>query len=376
MSGTLPDFLVERVNREAKNEGVSYKLIEDKEGLSYTPFKLERYQEVLITKENVNEKIIDEISKNFKKGFNQFVVLNTVERAQKMFKVLKEKLNEKNTENIFLLHSQFTYGDRSKKEEEVIRILKKEKKNSVILVATQVIEISLDISCDVMYTELAPADALGQRGGRINRGNKYWKKNGKQFIIKIFQPENELPYDKDVMQNTDKVLKSGVYSYLKLKDVCNQVYGRNYFEKFEENWNSQINGMPLITVNGMDGIFEKTSLFGKSPQEVVFSEEKGNSLIVRLEKQPKFEVIPWTYYQGDERKLKVENKAKVPLWWYFKDEKEHGKDNLQWFEYVIKEIGRKRRVFWICRLPYEYEYGFDVSQVGEENPEGVNPNIL
>ena len=38
-----------------------------------------------------------------------------------------------------------------------------------ILVATQIVEVSLDISYDVLFTEVAPIDALVRRLGRDNR---------------------------------------------------------------------------------------------------------------------------------------------------------------------------------------------------------------
>jgi len=368
MSGTLPDFIIHRVNKDSKDENIVYELIKDKEGLKYTPFRLERFEEFLITKEKLNEELIDEIVESFKKGLNQFIILNTVERAQKVYRTLKERLQ---TENIFLLHSQFTYADRTKKEEEVIRILKIERKRPVVVVSTQVIEISLDISCDVMYTELAPVDALGQRGGRINRGSKYWKNDGMEFVIKVFRPENEHPYDKDILQRTDEFLKPGIYSYLTLKNICNKVYPNDFLEKFEENWSFQTNGFPLLGIYNEKGVFERTCLFGLSPSQVAFDEETGNALVIRPEKQIKVETIPQTYYNGDEKNLKTENKAKIPLWWILQDENEHGKDNLQWFEKVEK--GNK--IFWICKLPYNSEYGFDHSKLSEFNENDITSII-
>jgi len=368
MSGTLPDFLIKRVDEEAKQEGIKYELIKDEEGLKYIPFKVRRYGEFLITKNDINGKVIKEIIKNFERGRNQFIILNTVERAQRIFRALREKVDR---DKIFLLHSQFTYKDRDKKEEEIVRILKNERRKPIILVSTQVIEISLDISCDVMYTELAPADAIGQRGGRLNRGNKNWKENGKEFVMNVFLPEEffkekgirETPYDFNILQKTNDVLETDIYSYLNLKEICNRVYGMNYIEEFENEWNPQKNGNPLFSGIGMDGIFENTCLFGLSPKQVVFDEETGNGLIIRSEKQQKIEVVPYVYYQNKEENLIVENKTKVPFWWYKIDEKEHGEDNLQWFDYVVKETGRKKKIFWICKLPYDENYGFDTTKL-------------
>jgi len=172
--------------------------------------------------------------------------------------------------------------------------------------------------------------------------------------MKVFLHEKEHPYDLDVLQRTNDVMNEGIYSYLNLKEVCNKVYGMDYIDEF------QINGSPLI---GMTGVFENTCLFGLSPAKVTFDEETGNQLIIRAGKQQKIEIIPQKYYENKEENLIVENKVKVPFWWYKIDEKEHGEDNLQWFDYVVKETGGKKKLFWICKLPYDSEYGFDHSEL-------------
>ena len=58
-------------------------------------------------------------------------------------------------------HSKFILKDRTEKEKEI--------DNQRLLIATQVVEVSLDIDFDVMFTECAPPDAIVQRAGRVNR---------------------------------------------------------------------------------------------------------------------------------------------------------------------------------------------------------------
>ncbi|MEW6276156.1 MAG: CRISPR-associated helicase Cas3' [Bacillota bacterium] len=100
-------------------------------------------------------------------------ICNTVERAQDLYRRLIELLSSRaNGETrVILLHSRFLQEDRRKKEDEVRRLFGKdaEKAGSVILVATQVIEVGLDISCEVLHTEIAPASAILQRAGRCAR---------------------------------------------------------------------------------------------------------------------------------------------------------------------------------------------------------------
>jgi len=96
-------------------------------------------------------------------------ICNTVERAQKLYEGLCTCTGS--GVQIILLHSRFLREDRLKKEDDVRRLFGKdrEKGGSVILVATQVIEVGLDITCEVMHTEVAPASAILQRAGRCAR---------------------------------------------------------------------------------------------------------------------------------------------------------------------------------------------------------------
>lgn len=86
------------------------------------------------------------------------VIANRVYEAQNAFNELTSTLDGK---KIILLHSRFTYHDRSEKEKEINR--------ADILVSTQVAEVSLDISFETLVTELAPIPSLIQRFGRVNR---------------------------------------------------------------------------------------------------------------------------------------------------------------------------------------------------------------
>jgi len=109
----------------------------------------------------------DTLTKSLQEGERILFVTNTVDRAVEVYDCLKESLKR---EDILLLHSRFTYEDRSRKEEEVER--------AKVLVATQVAEVSLDISFEKLVTEVAPLPSLIQRFGRVNRyGEKALKEN-------------------------------------------------------------------------------------------------------------------------------------------------------------------------------------------------------
>ena len=68
-----------------------------------------------------------------------------------------------------------------------------------LLVATQVVEVSLDIDFDWLFTECAPADAITQRAGRVNRYRDN-ERDSRVFIYKasrtserIYDPINSVP---------------------------------------------------------------------------------------------------------------------------------------------------------------------------------------
>lgn len=92
-----------------------------------------------------------------------------MERAQALFEELSARAGAEIL--VILLHSRFLKAHRRDKEDKVRYLFGKDrnKAGSVILIATQVIEVGLDITCEVMHTEVAPASAILQRAGRCAR---------------------------------------------------------------------------------------------------------------------------------------------------------------------------------------------------------------
>jgi len=99
-------------------------------------------------------------------------VCNTVDRAQRLTLALRNDARLRNI-RIELIHSRFYSGDRSEKERNIRREFGKQTDlrqwGPAILVATPVIEVGLDITSDILHTEVAPASALIQRAGRCAR---------------------------------------------------------------------------------------------------------------------------------------------------------------------------------------------------------------
>ena len=94
------------------------------------------------------------------------IIANTIKKAIEIYEDLKIPAEEK-----MLFHSRFTIARREEIEQKVTAMFGKggNRPSRMVLVATQVVEQSLDVDFDRMYTELAPIDLVLQRIGRLHR---------------------------------------------------------------------------------------------------------------------------------------------------------------------------------------------------------------
>ncbi|CAM2995370.1 CRISPR-associated helicase Cas3' [Paenibacillus sediminis] len=158
MTATLPDFYYKALQRELASSALP---------LHYSEFiddSVQRHHVSIEARSILDEAEIDKISEV---GLNQkvLVICNTVNRAKEVFLKLRER-----KDNVKLLHSRFTRGDRSNLEQELLSFNQGEKAG--IWVTTQLVEASLDIDFDVLYTEMSTLDSQFQRYGRCNRKGK------------------------------------------------------------------------------------------------------------------------------------------------------------------------------------------------------------
>ena len=116
------------------------------------------------------------------------------------------KLKKQGTKNINLLHSRFIYNDRSKKEKR-IKELYNNKKEKGIWITTQIVEASIDIDFDYLYTEMSTLDSLFQRLGRCYRNREY---EGKKANIHIYTKNTsgiKYIYDEEINKKSIELLK-------------------------------------------------------------------------------------------------------------------------------------------------------------------------
>ena len=123
------------------------------------------------------------------------VILNTVQRAQAVATELRNA-----GVDVMLLHSHFIATDRAALEAEILNRVGKNSgaasRNGLVVVGTQVLEQSLDIDFDVLFTDLCPMDLLLQRIGRLHRHSAHdWMRPERLRVARCYvvdEPDGEL----------------------------------------------------------------------------------------------------------------------------------------------------------------------------------------
>jgi CRISPR-associated endonuclease/helicase Cas3 len=115
-------------------------------------------------------------------------VVNTVARCQRVARRLR---GDSGGAGVLVYHSRFRLRDRKARHEEVIVRFRRER--PLVLVTTQVCEMSLDLDADVLITETAAAPALIQRMGRCCR--EPLPSPGRIGEVYIYAPEKAAPYE-------------------------------------------------------------------------------------------------------------------------------------------------------------------------------------
>lgn len=183
MTATLPPVLLDFMNK--------YGLIKN-ETYCFEDFSAENVMQRHMIKLYEQEFNLEEIAEESKTK-KVLVICNTVKKAQETYRLLEEY-----TDNVYSLHARYIKKHRKMLEKNIMQF--SENRESVgIWVTTQIVEASLDIDFDILYTEMCTADSLLQRMGRCNRKGRYipLKPN-----IKIYKTENANRQVKNRTENT------------------------------------------------------------------------------------------------------------------------------------------------------------------------------
>lgn len=227
---------------------------------------------------------------------NAIIYANTVDRAMEFLNWFNRK-----GINTCLYHSRFTEPDKMEKEKTLIQMLGCDAWESGtargIAILTQIGEMSINISADLMISDLCPIDRLTQRAGRLCRFDK-----SKLGVLHVLVPEKNnniypAPYGRfdrkekswvssEAFEKTRQIIACEEYSAEKLVIILNQVYelqsefsalalsnAENLKEYYKNNW--LINSKQISNKDDSGVNFWKSRDI--SPQETVFVSITENS---------------------------------------------------------------------------------------------------
>jgi CRISPR-associated endonuclease/helicase Cas3 len=191
MSATMPRFLQDAICKLLGEYG-GYDVVECPEADA-------EIRHTLSVRDSFLEDAIDEIVSLFNGGKKILVVANSVDTACGLYEQLEASIGAENT---MLFHSRYIEMERRAKEQSIAE--ENKRTTGFVAVVTQIVEVSLDIDYDVLYTQVAPVDALVQRFGRVNRKGKK-----DPVPVCIFHPDERSwkVYEEDVLNNALNLLQ-------------------------------------------------------------------------------------------------------------------------------------------------------------------------
>jgi superfamily II DNA or RNA helicase len=191
------------------------------------------------------------------------IACNTIDESLEAYEKLKRSFD-----NVYVLHSQFTVNDRKGKLWKIKRLL--EQGRDLIVVATQVIEVGVNLDFASIITNAAPLASLAQRIGRVNRelcereqkvvvvyDEKFAKQNSYSGVYKLELTQRTIEELNKIKQKGKEVgwrmsvveesLERDGRKIITLTGLSNSIYGNEIFsidEDYEGSLRELLN--PLI----------------------------------------------------------------------------------------------------------------------------------
>lgn len=172
LSATLRDEARDRIlgigSSDYSCDGYPLVTRRDDDALIYTTWDAGGGKEVRLEWSSDRNDAVDDAIDDAMDGKRVLWIENTVAEAQEAYRMFRARRDGYGTG---LLHSRMLPDDRAAMEKECLRVFGKDSSCSTgyILVGTQILEQSLDLDADSMYSNLCPADMLIQRAGRLWR---------------------------------------------------------------------------------------------------------------------------------------------------------------------------------------------------------------
>lgn len=219
MTATLPPFILEEL-RDLNNLEILEPVLSRSKR-----HKLAVYEEPI-------ENSIPIIKKELNRAKKVLVVCNTVAKAQQLYNLFVEEGLSPS-----LIHSRFILKDRKNKESQIMST-----NSQSLWIATQVVEASLDLDFDVIFTECAPIDSLLQRFGRC------WRKREEDYTdenpnVYVFAPDYPPFYDREITERTYKFLYENFNGKIITEEdkqwaidkIFKDIESTKYYQKYKRN---------------------------------------------------------------------------------------------------------------------------------------------
>ena len=363
MTATIPEVVREQFNNPEKYPFQQAPAVINNTSEPKTPFEIVKLHQTPLDEENsISPELVDLVMQNQDK--RQIIFVNQVNRAKNVYLELKKRGI---SENLICYHSGFIGKHRVEKEK-IIRSLFKGS-GACVLVSTQVSELSLDISADVMYSEIAPIDSIVQRGGRLHRNG--WKINApcgyercrtcaperdieySPYRLYLMPPYADkkacLPYEPDILWKSWDVI-GDLYTFAEACKWVNEVYRE----------------CPKLMHTEFSKAIHNDLIFGKKPQDN-YAEEKAEEgrVVIREQDYRTYDVVP-IEFQGevinDYKEFKNYHLS-IPSWAFWK-----AKNNNQ----LQCREAKLRNIYQVPFTVIHADYSFDIGlPVGLEKPSPI-----
>ena len=227
-TATMPTELYKRILELLGGQDEVYEVKLDNQTLT----SFNRHQIYKLSSREDSFEVIASAVRNHSK---LLIVCNQVKRAREFYEEIAKLYPGVRK---MLIHSRYKRNDRTRLETDLRTDFNTLENTPCIVVSTQVVEVSLDISFDEMITECAPIDALTQRFGRINRKRSV-ENIGLYKPIYVISPSDDekeaMPYSLDVLKETFEVLpdKGQVMEEDHIQEMIDKVYPKVDFQNID-----------------------------------------------------------------------------------------------------------------------------------------------
>lgn len=244
MSATVPESALEVYAESGlKAAGIH----EDKSNYEDMRLTLKRFSRPILQPDDLGELLQRALG-----GEPTIIYTNTVRHAQDLYRwftaQIKKGAAAVGRDDIVLYHSRFTEPHKVGKEAKLLRLLGREAWTTGhprgVAILTQIGEISVNISANLMISELCPVDRLAQRAGRLARFERAdgTKSKGELFVIEPHRINKKTgllelspaPYGhytsgagweaSEALKRSSELIAEGNYSAKRFVDLTNEIY--------------------------------------------------------------------------------------------------------------------------------------------------------